>query len=207
MRYSIFLLFRSVLLLVVPCLTAAGENEVATAPAIGLNSPTSQISWFEIDPAIRKYLILMTAVSMELNAELPDCGINPTPEQQFDMMQKIIERTPVDFLTGEAKAYITEANKLNLVIVEALRRESPKSRAEIMAVRDRFSPQIDALTAKYPSVGRYFTPQAQISISMMLARETDLQRVMLQAAMAGKSQKEAMRTAVEHLRYEAEQQF
>lgn len=207
MRYSIFLIVSSLSLLVTPCSPAAGENEAAIAPSIGLQSTTTHINWYDIPPNIRKYLILMTAVSMELNAELPDGGINPTPEQQFDMMQKIIERTPIDFLTGEAGAYIAEANELNLAIVEALRRESPKDRAGIMAVRERFSSQIDALNAKYPAVGRYFTPQAQMSISMMIARETDLQRVMIQAAMAGKTQKEAMRTAVEHLRYEAEQQF
>lgn len=187
-------------------LLAAGENDAAPAPVIELNDPSVHFSWYDIDPAIRKYLILMSAVSMELNAELPNGGANPTPEQHFDMMQKIVERTPVDFLTGEALAYITEANKLNITIVETLRRESPKDRAGIMAVRDRFVPQIDALAAKYPTVSRYFSPQAQISISMMILRETDLQRVMMQAAMAGKSHKEAMRTAVEHLRYEAEQQ-
>lgn len=207
MRWSLFSAAGALALLLSPCSPAADEHEAATAPEIGLSVPTEYINWYEIEPAIRKYLILMTAVSMELNAELPDGGINPTPEQQFDMMQKIVERTPIDFLTGEARAYITEANTLNLAIVEALRRESPKDHAGIMAVRERFSPQIDALTAKYPTVSRYFTPQAQMSISMMIARETDLQRVMTQAAMAGKTQKEAMRTAVEHLRYEAEQQF
>lgn len=136
MRYSIFLIVSSLSLLVTPCSPAAGENEAAIAPSIGLQSTTTHINWYDIPPNIRKYLILMTAVSMELNAELPDGGINPTPEQQFDMMQKIIERTPIDFLTGEAGAYIAEANELNLAIVEALRRESPKDRAGIMAVRE-----------------------------------------------------------------------
>lgn len=149
----------------------------------------------------------MTAVSMELNAELPDGGINPAPQQQFDMMQKIVERTPVDFLAGEARDYITEANKLNLAIVDTLRREAPEDRAGILAVRERFAPQIDELAARYPMVSRYFTPEAQVYISMMIIRETDLQRVMMQASMAGKSRQEAMRTAVKHLRYEAEQQF
>lgn len=207
MRHSLFLIVSFVSLLATSCSIAAGENEGLVAPSIELDAPATHISWYEIAPNIRKYLILMAAVSMELNAELPDGGINPTPEQQFDMMQKIIERTPIDYLTGEARAYITEANELNLIIVKALHQESPKSRAGIMAVRERFLPQIDALNAKYPTVGRYFTPQAQMFISMMIARETDLQRVMIQAAMAGKTQKEAMRTAVEHLRYEAEQQF
>ena len=44
------------------------------------------------------------------------------------------------------------------------------------------------------------------AIGTCYALLTHLQRVMMQAAMAGKSRKEAMRTAVEHLRYEAEQQ-
>lgn len=194
-------------LFIAPNLTAADENAMAIAPSEGLNPETLSISWYDIDPSIRKYLILMTAVSMELNSELPDGGITSTPEQQFDMMQKVVELTPVDFLTGEALAYITEANEINATIIEALRKESPKDRAGIMAVRERFAPQIEALSAKYPSVSRYFTPEAQMSISMMIVRELDLQRVMIQAAMAGKSQKEAMRTAAEHLRYEAEQQF
>lgn len=194
-------------LFIAPNLTAADEDMVPIAPADGLSPETLSISWYEIDPSIRKYIILMTAVSMELNAELPDGGINPTPEQQFDMMQKVVELTPIDFLTGEARAYVTEANEINARIVEALRKESPKDRAGIMAVRERFAPQIDALSAKYPSVSRYFTPEAQMSISMMIVRELALQRVMIQAAMAGKSQKEAMRTAAEHLRYEAEHQF
>lgn len=51
-----------------------------------------------------------------------------------------------------------------------------------------------------PDICRYLIP-------MMIIRETDLQRVMMQASMAGKSRQETMRTAVEHLRYEAEQQF
>lgn len=207
MKFSIFFLIGVLLLCVSPHMTEAGEAGPEPASALGLSDPTACITWYEIDPAIRKYLILMTAVSMELNAELPDGGINPAPEQQFDMMQKIVERTPVDFLTGDARSYVTEANELNLAIIATLRRESPKDRAGMLAVRERFSPQIDALAARYPSVSRYFTPQAQMAISMMIARETDLQRVMIQAAMAGKSRQEAMRTAVEHLRFEAEKQF
>ena len=207
MRHTLFSILSIMSLFIAPNLTAADEDMVPIAPADGLSPETLSISWYEIDPGIRKYLILMTAVSMELNAELPDGGINPTPEQQFDMMQKVVELTPIDFLTGEARAYVTEANEINARIVETLRKESPKDRAGIMAVRERFAPQIDALSAKYPSVSRYFTPEAQMSISMMIVRELALQRVMIQAAMAGKSQQEAMRTAAEHLRYEAEQQF
>ena len=200
MKFSLFSILSALVLFAIPC-SAAGEEPVA------VSAKAVHINWYEIPPDIRRYLILMTAVSMELNAELPDGGINPAPQQQFDMMQKIVERTPVDFLTGEARAYITEANRLNLTIVDTLRREAPEDRASILAVRERFAPQIDELAARYPTVSRYFTPEAQVFISMMIIRETDLQRVMMQASMAGKSRQEAMRTAVEHLRYEAEQQF
>ncbi len=200
MKFSLFSIISLLVLFASPCSSAGGEPVAVPAPAVHIN-------WYEIPPDIRRYLILMTAVSMELNAELPDGGINPAPQQQFDMMQKIVERTPVDFLTGEARAFITEANRLNLTIVDTLRREAPEDRAGILAVRERFAPQIDELAARHPSVSRYFTPEAQVFISMMIIRETDLQRVMMQASMAGKSRQEAMRTAVEHLRYEAEQQF
>lgn len=200
MKFSLFSIISLLVLFASPCSSAGGEPVAVPAPAVHIN-------WYEIPPDIRRYLILMTAVSMELNAELPDGGINPAPQQQFDMMQKIVERTPVDFLTGEARAFITEANRLNLTIVDTLRREAPEDRAGILAVRERFAPQIDELAARHPTVSRYFTPEAQVYISMMIIRETDLQRVMMQASMAGKSRQEAMRTAVEHLRYEAEQQF
>lgn len=49
---------------------------------------------------------------------------------------------------------------------------------------------------RYLTVSRYFTPEAQVFISMMIIRETDLQRVMMQASRAGKSRQEAMQTAV-----------
>lgn len=177
----------------------------------GANAPNAaeerQIVWYEIDPGVRKYLILLAANAMELSAELPDEGISPTAEQQIDMMEQVIRRTPLDSLIGEYLQFVTEANELNFRIIAALREEKPANHTGIMAVTQRFENEIDALCVKYPQAGRYFNRRAQMQITLMISRETDVQRVMMQSVMAGKTRRESMRTVVEHLRYEAERQF
>ena len=85
MKFSLFSILSALVLFAIPC-SAAGEEPVA------VSAQAVHINWYEIPPDIRRYLILMTAVSMELNAELPDGGINPTPQQQFDMMQKMMKQ-------------------------------------------------------------------------------------------------------------------
>lgn len=192
-----------------PVLAQEQVAEEATVPMImPMEEGARQLTWYEIDPGVRKYLILLTANTMELSAELLGCGVmNPTPEQSFDMMEQVIRRTPMDSLTGEYLQFVTEANELNYRIIATLREEKPENHAGVIAITNRFQGEIDALNAKYPQASRYFSQSAQMEIAMLLTRELDVQRVMIQAAMAGKSQQEAMRTVVEHLRYEAEHQF
>ncbi len=191
-----------------PLLAQEQAVEEATAPMIiPMEEGARQLTWYEIDPGVRKYLILLTANTMELSAQLPDGGVNPTPEQSFDMMEQVIRRTPMDSLTGEYLQFVTEANELNYRIIATLKAEKPENHAGVFAVTNRFQGEIDALNAKYPQASRYFSQSAQMEIAMLLTRELDIQRVMIQAAMAGKTQQEAMKTVVEHLRYEAEHQF
>ncbi len=191
-----------------PLLAQEQVAEEATAPIINpMEEGARQLTWYEIDPGVRKYLILLTANTMELSAQLPNCGVNPTPEQSFDMMEQVIRRTPMDSLTGEYLQFVTEANELNYRIIATLKAEKPQNHAGVTAVTNRFQSEIDALNKKYPQASRYFSQSAQMEIAMLLTRELDIQRVMIQAAMAGKTQQEAMKTVVEHLRYEAEHQF
>ncbi len=182
-------------------------EEDAAPMIIPMEEGARQLTWYEIDPGVRKYLILLTANTMELSAQLPDGGVNPSPEQSFDMMEPVIRRTPMDSLTGEYLQFVTEANELNYRIIATLKEEKPQNHAGVFAITNRFQGEIDALNAKYPQASRYFSQSAQMEIAMLLTRELDIQRVMIQAAMAGKTQQEAMKTVVEHLRYEAEHQF
>ncbi len=187
-------------------LTVQAQEAAAPAPTRDLpdNVPgismTTNLSWFEIDPGVRTYLILLTANTMELSAALPDGGVAPTPEQQFDLMQKVVDNTPLDSLTGEYRQYVEESNVINHKIIDVLKAEKPTNVAGVMAVRNRYKSEIDALNTKYPEAGKYFNEDAQMMISLMLMRETEIQRVAIQAAMAGKNQQETMKTVVEHLR-------
>ncbi len=191
-----------------PVLAQEQVVEEATAPMIiPKEEGARQLTWYEIDPGVRKYLILLTANTMELSAQLRDGGVNLTPEQSFDMMEQVILRTPLDSLTGEYLQFVTEANELNYRIIATLKEEKPENHAGVIAITNRFQGEIDALNEKYPQASRYFSQSAQMEIAMLLTRELDIQRVMIQAAMAGKTQQEAMKTVVEHLRYEAEHQF
>ncbi|MBQ3217301.1 MAG: hypothetical protein IJB33_00335 [Akkermansia sp.] len=161
---------------------------------------TTDLSWFEIDPGVRSYLILLTANTMELSAALPDGGVAPTPEQQFDIMEKVVENTPLDSLTGEYRQYVEEANAINRKIIATLKAEKPTTPQGVMEVRGRYLSEIEAINAKYPQAGKYFNEKAQMAIALMLMRETEVSRVAIQAAMAGKNQQETMKTVVEHLR-------
>ena len=192
-------------------LPLCAQESTGEEQPVDINTPfaanQTRINWYEIDPGVRKYLILQAANTMELSAELPDYGVSPTPEQQFDMMEQVIRRTPLDSLTGEYLQFVTEANELNFRIIASLRKEKPADHAGIIAISKRYKPEIDALCMKYPQAGRYFSQEAQMQIALALSYELNVQRVMMQASMAGKSRQEVMRTIVEHLRHEAEQQF
>lgn len=165
------------------------------------------LTWYEIDPGVRSYLILMSAVTMELSAELPGCGITATPEQQFDMMQKVMDNTPTDSLTGEYLLFVQEANVINTKIVNDLKAEKPTNIQGVTAISARYQNELNALYDKYPQAARYFKPDAQMAISFMLMQETDIQRVQIQAVMAGKNQKEVMQTVAAHLRRVAADQM
>lgn len=197
---------RSILALVCAAFAFSAEAQQTAAPTTQLpdNVPgftmKNQLSWFEIDPGVRTYLILLTANTLELSAELPGGGAAPTPEQQFDLMQKVVDATPLDSLTGEYRQYVEEANIINRKIISVLKVEKPTNVAGVMAVRNRYAGEIEALNKKYPQAAKYFSEQAQMAISLMIMRETEIQRVTIQAAMAGKNQKETMKTVVEHLR-------
>ncbi len=183
---------------------AQAQQEVAPAAELPDNVPgltmQNTITWYEIDPGVRTYLILLTANTLELSAELPNGGVAPTPDQQFDLMQKVVDKTPLDSLTGEYRQYMEEANVINGKIIEVLKKEKPTNVKGVMEVRSRYMGEIDAINKKYPQAARYFNEEAQMAISIMLMQETDIQRVTIQAAMAGKNQKETMKTVVEHLR-------
>lgn len=183
---------------------AQAQQEVAPAAELPDNVPgmtmQSRLNWYEIDPGVRTYLILLAANTMELSAELPDAGLNPTSEQQFDLMQKVVDKTPLDSLTGEYRQYMEEANVLNSKIIADLKKEKPTTLKGVMEVRSRYIAEIEGLNKKYPQAARYFNEEAQMAISIMMLQETDIQRVTIQAAMAGKSEKETMKTVVEHLR-------
>ena len=169
-----------------PLLAQEQVVEEATAPMIiPMEEGARQLTWYEIDPGVRKYLILLTANTMELSAQLPDGGVNPTPEQSFDMMEQVIRRTPMDSLTGEYLQFVTEANELNYRIIATLKEEKPENHAGVIAITNRFQGEIDALNEKYPQASRYFSQSAQMEIAMLLTRELDIQRVMIQAARAG----------------------
>lgn len=186
--------------------TLAAQAQESSAPTGELPNDvpgvtmTTNLSWFEIDPGVRSYLILLTANTMELSAALPNGGVAPTPEQQFDMMEKVVENTPLDSLTGEYRQYVEEANAINRKIIAALKAEKPSTPKGVMEVRGRYISEIDAINTKYPQAGKYFNESAQMAIALMLMRETEVTRVAIQAAMAGKNQQETMKTVVEHLR-------
>ena len=167
----------------------------------------TQLSWYEIDPGVRTYLILMSAITMELSAELPDGGVAATPEQQFDMMQKVMDNTPTDSLTGEYLQFIQEAKVVNTKIVNTLKAEKPTDVRGVNAVTARYQHELDALYEKYPQAAHYFKPESQMARSFMMLQETDIQRVQIQAMMAGKNQKEIMQTIAAHLRRVAADQF
>ena len=197
---------KSILALACAAFTFCAQAQQESAPTAELpdNVPgatmQNTITWYEIDPGVRTYLILLAANTQELGAELPDGGVAPTPEQQFDLMQKVVEKTPLDSLTGEYRQYMEEANVINGKIIEELKKEKPTNMKGVMEVRGRYMGEIDALNKKYPQAARYFNEEAQLAISIMMLQETDIQRVAIQAAMAGKNPKEITKTVVEHLR-------
>ena len=161
----------------------------------------SSLSWYDIDAGVRTYLILLMANTMELSAEIQGDGTElPTPEQQFDLMQKVVDATPLDSLSGEYLEFIKEANKINTKIIDTLKAEKPTDVKGVVAVSARFDGELNKLYAKYPQAARYFSKDAQMSITLMLMRETEIQRVSQQAFMAGKTPAEINKTVIEHLR-------
>ncbi len=170
----------------------------ANVPGITMQS---SLSWYDIDAGVRTYLILLMANSMELSAELQgDSSTPPTPEQQFDLMQKVVDATPLDSLSGEYLEFIKEANQVNTKIIETLKKEKPTDIKGVVEISARFDGELNKLYAKYPQAARYFRKDAQMSITLMLMRETEIQRVTQQAHMAGKTPEEINKTVVEHLR-------
>ncbi|MBQ2380323.1 MAG: hypothetical protein II295_08055 [Akkermansia sp.] len=171
----------------------------------------SQLTWYEIDPGVRTYLILLMANTMEQTAILENAAQSGqavvTPEQQFDMMQKVIDLTPMDSLKGEYLEFVKESSEINKRIVEALKKEKPTNIAGVITVSSRFDAELEALYAKYPKAAVYFRKDAQMAISLMMMSETDMQRVMMQANMAGKSRDEIMKTVIDHLRRVAADQM
>ena len=157
----------------------------------------SSLSWYDIDAGVRTYLILLMANTMELSAEIQGDG---TPEQQFDLMQKVVDATPLDSLSGEYLEFIKEANKINTKIIDTLKAEKPTDVKGVVAVSARFDGELNKLYAKYPQAARYFSKDAQMAISLMMMRETEIQRVFQQALMAGKTPAEINKTVIEHLR-------
>ncbi|MBR2125594.1 MAG: hypothetical protein IJ943_02535 [Akkermansia sp.] len=161
----------------------------------------SSLSWYDIDAGVRTYLILLMANTMELSAEIQgDGSVPPTPEQQFDLMQKVVDATPLDSLSGEYLEFIKEANKINTKIIDTLKTEKPTDVKGVVAVSARFDGELNKLYAKYPQAARYFSKDAQMAITLMLMRETEIQRVSQQAFMAGKTPAEINKTVIEHLR-------
>ena len=75
---------------------AQAQQEVTPAAELPDNVPgltmKNTITWYEIDPGVRTYLILLTANTLELSAELPNGGVAPTPDQQFDLMQSMVKQ-------------------------------------------------------------------------------------------------------------------
>ena len=138
----------------------------------------SSLSWYDIDAGVRTYLILLMANTMELSAEIQgDGSVPPTPEQQFDLMQKVVDATPLDSLSGEYLEFIKEANKINTKIIDTLKTEKPTDVKGVVAVSARFDGELNKLYAKYPQAARYFSKDAQMAITLMLMRETEIQRV------------------------------
>lgn len=191
----------SLLLLIVGTsftLTATPADRATISP------PSLSFTWHDVDPGVRKYLILMMANTLSIQSQY--IQTTPTPQQQFDIMEQVIERTPTDSLRGDYLTYVMEANKINHRMIAIFRKENPTSARAVINIRKRFDREITALNRKYPEASRYFTPEAQARLSLMLADETGLRRVMEQARKSGKSPQEMLRTAEEHLRHEAERQ-
>ncbi len=189
-------------------LTAHAADTEAKTVEIPDNVPgftmQSQLTWYEIDPGVRTYLILLMANTMEQSAILENAAqsgqAEVTPEQQFDLMQKVIELTPIDSLKGEYLEFVKESSEINKRIVAVLKEEKPTNVAGVIAVSSRFDAELESLYAKYPKAAVYFRKDAQMAISLMMMGETDIQRVMMQANMAGKSRDEIMKTVIDHLR-------
>ena len=169
----------------------------------------SQLTWYDIDPGVRTYCILMMANSLEIQNELDEAAATSevTLEQQFDTMQKVIDMTPTDSLKGEYLEFVKASSEINRRIVAELKEKKPTNITGIMAITANYDGELEALYAKYPQAAKYFSKDAQMAISLMMMSETDMQRVMIQASMAGKSRSEIMKTVVEHLRRVAADQM
>ncbi|MBR5887354.1 MAG: hypothetical protein IKZ07_04000 [Akkermansia sp.] len=170
----------------------SGDVSLPIAPDMTMQK---QMSWYDIDAGVRTYLILLLANSIELGQEA-----DSSPEAQFDIMQKIMDITPLDSLSGEYLAFVKEANIINTKIVNALRAEKPTNVKDIVKISARFDGELEALYAKYPLAAEYFRKDAQMGISLMILQEAEIVRVSQQAAMAGKSPQEINKTVIEHLR-------
>lgn len=158
------------------------------------------LSWYDIDAGVRTYLILVMANTMELTAEMTGNGAaTPTPEQQFELMQKVVDSTPLDSLSGEYLEFVKETNLINTKIINTLKAEKPRGVAGMQEVTARYDGEIERLLAKYPKAAKYFRKEAQMAITLMLMRETEIQRVTQQAFMAGKTPSEVYKTVAEHL--------
>lgn len=182
-----------------PAQTPVPEQELpSNVPGITMQS---SLSWYDIDAGVRTYLILLMANTMELSAEMLGDGTTPpTPEQQFDLLQKVVDTTPLDSLSGEYLEFVKESGVINAKIVEVLKKEKPTDVKGVIEVSSRFDGELNKLYDKYPQAARYFRKEAQMAITLMLMRETEIQRVSQQAYMAGKTPQEINRTVIEHLR-------
>lgn len=187
-------------------LTVATGLTLTAAPSdnVTIQSPSPSFTWHDVDPGVRKYLILVLANTLSIQSQYMQTAL--TPQQQFDIMEQVIDSTPTDCLSGDYLSYITESNKINRRMIAVFRKENPSSASAVRSIRHRFEGEINALNRKYPNTSRFFTREAQARMSQLLTDKTGLRRVMEQARKDGKSPQEILRLAGEHLRKEAEQQ-
>lgn len=201
---------RTLAIALAACMTTqaapAGTCQPMQLPMPGMAAQQTALTWNSIDPGVRTYLLLLTANTMELTANISEDPASITPEQQFNLMLDVMNLTPLDSLTGEYLEFVKEANVINRDIVVTLKAEKPTDFRGISAITARFDAELEKLYAKYPTAARYFRKEAQVAISLLMMQEADLMRVAQQAQMAGKSAKEIQKTIVEHLRRLAAEQ-
>ena len=181
------------------------------------------ITWEQLDPGVRKFIIKFVAYGMEKTHELMD--------DSDDAMAQIIKalelNTQADTsdLTGEYKAYHKALLPINKFMIEDLKKEEPvplptsmsemgeyqqKLMDKTLKVRAKYQTQMDEINRKYPNAAALFDSHQsganQPKIMELFSAKYNIVKMTMQSFESSSSPQEASRKTAQKLYALAEEQ-